>query len=101
MYQACPSPDCNKKVVDQQNGLYRCEKCDNEFPNFKYRMMLLVSKWKSVLLAPFPCTIQTEIFPERKVLEYCDACGFEGIEMACVLYLSEGCFIELISSLFS
>ncbi|MGH0165031.1 UNVERIFIED_CONTAM: hypothetical protein FKN15_048009 [Acipenser sinensis] len=40
MYQACPSQDCNKKVVDQQNGLFRCEKCDKEFPNFKYRMIL-------------------------------------------------------------
>uniref|UniRef100_A0A8C5T7R5 Replication protein A subunit n=1 Tax=Malurus cyaneus samueli TaxID=2593467 RepID=A0A8C5T7R5_9PASS len=43
MYQACPSSDCNKKVIDQQNGLYRCEKCDREFPNFKYRLMLLVT----------------------------------------------------------
>ncbi|XP_031429075.1 replication protein A 70 kDa DNA-binding subunit isoform X2 [Clupea harengus] len=40
MYQACPSADCNKKVVDQQNGMYRCEKCDKEFPEFKYRLML-------------------------------------------------------------
>ncbi|XP_038615102.1 replication protein A 70 kDa DNA-binding subunit [Tachyglossus aculeatus] len=40
MYQACPSQDCNKKVIDQQNGLYRCEKCNCEFPNFKYRMIL-------------------------------------------------------------
>ncbi|MBN3273274.1 RFA1 protein, partial [Polyodon spathula] len=40
MYQACPTQDCNKKVVDQQNGLFRCEKCDKEFPNFKYRMIL-------------------------------------------------------------
>ncbi|XP_058416100.1 replication protein A 70 kDa DNA-binding subunit isoform X2 [Diceros bicornis minor] len=43
MYQACPSQDCNKKVIDQQNGLYRCEKCDSEFPNFKYRMILSVN----------------------------------------------------------
>ncbi|XP_020659185.3 replication protein A 70 kDa DNA-binding subunit [Pogona vitticeps] len=43
MYQACPSPDCNKKVIDEQNGLYRCEKCDREFPNFKYRMILSVN----------------------------------------------------------
>ncbi|KAM8818268.1 replication protein A 70 kDa DNA-binding subunit isoform 2-T2 [Rhynchonycteris naso] len=43
MYQACPSQDCNKKVIDQQNGLYRCEKCDREFPNFKYRMILSVN----------------------------------------------------------
>uniref|UniRef100_A0A673BH68 Replication protein A subunit n=1 Tax=Sphaeramia orbicularis TaxID=375764 RepID=A0A673BH68_9TELE len=40
LYQACPSADCNKKVIDQQNGLYRCEKCSREFPNFKYRLLL-------------------------------------------------------------
>uniref|UniRef100_A0AAX7VGV3 Replication protein A subunit n=1 Tax=Astatotilapia calliptera TaxID=8154 RepID=A0AAX7VGV3_ASTCA len=40
LYQACPSADCNKKVIDQQNGLYRCEKCNKEFPNFKYRLLL-------------------------------------------------------------
>ncbi|KAM6910908.1 replication protein A 70 kDa DNA-binding subunit-like isoform 2-T2 [Lycodopsis pacificus] len=40
LYQACPSADCNKKVVDQQNGLYRCEKCNREFPNFNYRLLL-------------------------------------------------------------
>ncbi|XP_026576944.1 replication protein A 70 kDa DNA-binding subunit isoform X1 [Pseudonaja textilis] len=40
MYQACPTPECNKKVIDEQNGLFRCEKCDREFPNFKYRMIL-------------------------------------------------------------
>lgn len=43
MYQACPSQDCNKKVIDEHNGLFRCEKCDREFPNFKYRMILSVS----------------------------------------------------------
>ncbi|CAN9510899.1 unnamed protein product [Ophioblennius macclurei] len=40
LYQACPSQDCNKKVLDQQNGTFRCEKCDREFPNFKYRLIL-------------------------------------------------------------
>ncbi|XP_053362671.1 replication protein A 70 kDa DNA-binding subunit [Clarias gariepinus] len=40
LYQACPSKDCNKKVVDQHNGMFRCEKCDKEFPDFKYRLML-------------------------------------------------------------
>ncbi|XP_032389103.1 replication protein A 70 kDa DNA-binding subunit isoform X3 [Etheostoma spectabile] len=40
LYQACPSADCNKKVIDQQNGLYRCDKCNQEFPNFKYRLLL-------------------------------------------------------------
>ncbi|XP_062289081.1 replication protein A 70 kDa DNA-binding subunit-like [Scomber scombrus] len=40
LYQACPSAECNKKVIDQQNGKYRCEKCNREFPNFKYRLLL-------------------------------------------------------------
>lgn len=43
LYMACPSGDCNKKVTDQHNGLYRCEKCNKEFPNFKYRLLLSVS----------------------------------------------------------
>uniref|UniRef100_A0AAY5EDA0 Replication protein A subunit n=1 Tax=Electrophorus electricus TaxID=8005 RepID=A0AAY5EDA0_ELEEL len=43
LYQACPSKDCNKKVVDQHNGMFRCEKCDKEFPDFKYRLMLSVN----------------------------------------------------------
>lgn len=62
MYQACPSQDCNKKVIDQQNGLYRCEKCDREFPNFKYRLMLLVStriRFQGVS-CHVPSTIQAE-----------------------------------------
>ncbi|XP_041656748.1 replication protein A 70 kDa DNA-binding subunit-like [Cheilinus undulatus] len=40
LYQACPSDGCNKKVIDQQNGFYHCEKCNREFPNFKYRLLL-------------------------------------------------------------
>ncbi|XP_075887893.1 replication protein A 70 kDa DNA-binding subunit-like isoform X2 [Nelusetta ayraudi] len=40
LYKACPSGDCNKKVIDQHNGQYRCEKCNREFPNFKYRLLL-------------------------------------------------------------
>lgn len=42
-YKACPQPECNKKVVDNDNGQYRCEKCNSEFPTFKYRMMVNVS----------------------------------------------------------
>ncbi|XP_055082739.1 replication protein A 70 kDa DNA-binding subunit-like isoform X2 [Periophthalmus magnuspinnatus] len=40
LYPACPSSDCNKKVLDQHNGLYRCEKCDRDYPNFEYRLLL-------------------------------------------------------------
>lgn len=38
-YKACPTDDCNKKVVDLQNGMFRCEKCNREYPNFKYRLL--------------------------------------------------------------
>lgn len=40
LYPACPSSECHKKVVDQHNGLYRCEKCDRDYPNFQYRLIL-------------------------------------------------------------
>ncbi|KAK2145994.1 hypothetical protein LSH36_641g01037 [Paralvinella palmiformis] len=40
MYQACPQPDCNKKVIDQSNGFFRCEKCAKEYPNYKWRLIL-------------------------------------------------------------
>jgi replication factor A1 len=42
MYKACPSPDCKKKVIDNGNGLFRCEKCNKEFPEFRWRVMLQV-----------------------------------------------------------
>ncbi|KAK7474490.1 hypothetical protein BaRGS_00034244 [Batillaria attramentaria] len=40
MYRSCPTDNCNKKVIDQGNGLYRCEKCNREFPSHKWRMIL-------------------------------------------------------------
>jgi replication factor A1 len=43
LYQACPTENCNKKVVDMSNGMYRCEKCAQEYPEFKWRMMLNIN----------------------------------------------------------
>ncbi|XP_013165183.1 PREDICTED: replication protein A 70 kDa DNA-binding subunit [Papilio xuthus] len=40
VYKACPQEQCNKKLLDQENGLYRCEKCNREYPNYKYRLLL-------------------------------------------------------------
>jgi len=40
LYQACPNGDCKKKVLDQQNGMYRCEKCNQEFPEFRWRILM-------------------------------------------------------------
>lgn len=40
LYKACPSENCNKKVVDLQNGYYRCEKCAQETMDFKWRLLV-------------------------------------------------------------
>ena len=49
IYKACPNQDCNKKVVDQENGQYRCEKCQVESGDFKYRLLvnMLIGDWTS------------------------------------------------------
>lgn len=46
VYKACPQQGCNKKVVDQGNGMYRCEKCAKEYqyPNFNFRLLMNVRK---------------------------------------------------------
>lgn len=43
VYKACTQDQCKKKVVDMQNGQYRCENCNVESANFKYRMIVNVS----------------------------------------------------------
>lgn len=40
LYKACSTERCNKKVIDLQNGSFRCEKCNKETNDFKYRMIL-------------------------------------------------------------
>lgn len=42
-YKACANQDCNKKVIDQDNGSFRCDKCNIDSPNFKYRLLVNVS----------------------------------------------------------
>ena len=48
--QACPSADCNKKVVDE-GGEYRCEKCNRTYPDYQYRLIMSVSTNFRQLLA--------------------------------------------------
>lgn len=43
VYKSCPTDGCNKKLIDQANGMYRCEKCSKEFPSFKYRLLANVN----------------------------------------------------------
>ncbi|EPQ29340.1 uncharacterized protein PFL1_03095 [Pseudozyma flocculosa PF-1] len=39
-YTACPSDSCNKKVNQENDGLWRCEKCDKSFEEPQYRYLL-------------------------------------------------------------
>ncbi|OXU23008.1 hypothetical protein TSAR_015531 [Trichomalopsis sarcophagae] len=39
LYKSCPSEGCKKKVIDQSNGMYKCEKCSRDYPNFTYRLL--------------------------------------------------------------
>ncbi|XP_021943211.1 replication protein A 70 kDa DNA-binding subunit isoform X2 [Folsomia candida] len=43
MYRACPGEKCNKKVIDGGNGFFRCEKCNKESSDFKWRAMANVN----------------------------------------------------------
>lgn len=58
-YKACPTPDCNKKVVEDGSSSYRCEKCNADFPNYKYRLLINVSRqfWKLVFVNCFSLCI--------------------------------------------
>lgn len=36
-YTACPGPGCSRKVMEQDDGSWRCEKCGKSYPECEYR----------------------------------------------------------------
>lgn len=42
-YPACLNENCNKKVVDQNDGTWRCEKCNQSHPKPEYRYILALN----------------------------------------------------------
>jgi replication factor A1 len=40
-YTACPTPNCNRKVVEGFNQQWTCEKCNQEFPNVRHNLHVL------------------------------------------------------------
>ncbi|KAI0851242.1 replication factor-a protein [Daldinia vernicosa] len=42
-YPACSNEQCNKKVIDQGDGTWRCEKCDVSHPRPQYRYIMSVN----------------------------------------------------------
>ncbi|AMD21848.1 HFL008Cp [Eremothecium sinecaudum] len=42
-YPSCSSEDCRKKVIEQTDGSWRCEKCQLDFPSPRWRYMLTAS----------------------------------------------------------
>ncbi|XP_071569838.1 replication protein A 70 kDa DNA-binding subunit-like [Temnothorax nylanderi] len=43
IYKACPVDGCKKKLIDQSTGVFRCEKCNRDYPNFTYRLLASMS----------------------------------------------------------
>lgn len=41
-YTACPSADCNKKVIESMNGQWQCEKCNKSYDECRRRYMLSI-----------------------------------------------------------
>ncbi|EGI59093.1 PREDICTED: replication protein A 70 kDa DNA-binding subunit [Acromyrmex echinatior] len=39
IYKACPVESCKKKLIDQSTGVFRCEKCNKDYPNSIYRLL--------------------------------------------------------------
>ncbi|ODV93347.1 hypothetical protein PACTADRAFT_51948 [Pachysolen tannophilus NRRL Y-2460] len=42
-YPACSTEGCNRKVLEQPDGSWRCEKCDKSFETPNYRYILTIS----------------------------------------------------------
>ncbi len=42
-YPACSSPDCSKKVIEENPGSWWCEKCQKTFPEPRYRYVLTIN----------------------------------------------------------
>jgi hypothetical protein len=40
MYNACPSPDCKKKVTEDHTGGWRCEKCNDVYDECNPRYVI-------------------------------------------------------------
>ena len=50
-YPSCKSEGCNKKVVEERPGEWRCERCDRKFdaPEWRYIFSMNVSDWTGSL----------------------------------------------------
>ncbi|KAJ6448321.1 replication factor-a protein [Mycena vitilis] len=48
-YAACKKNDCNKKVIEQPDGTWLCDKCNQSWPQPKYRyvMSMASSDWSA------------------------------------------------------
>lgn len=63
LYRGCANEidgrSCNKKVQDQNNGMFRCEKCNLELDRFNWRLIL------SLNLTDMTDNLWTQCFQEQ------------------------------------
>lgn len=64
-YDACPTDKCKKRVVDMNNGVFRCEKCNKDFDKAQKRFL------QSVLVGDATGDLFLSLFHEEflKLLE--------------------------------
>ena len=45
VYRACPTGSCGKKLLDPNDGTFKCEKCRQTFRSFKWMLKIKVTKF--------------------------------------------------------
>ncbi|KAL7747612.1 Replication factor A protein 1 [Sorochytrium milnesiophthora] len=81
-YPACPNQGCGKKVI-QDNGQWRCEKCQQTFPQPEYRYIMSVAAVDATSQAWLQCfndignVIMGKTATEMQQLKDMDSSAFE------------------------
>lgn len=68
-YKACPNGDCRKKVIDNGNDTYRCEKCNMDVSSFKYNLLMNVSFFYLIINSLFSENCCFSVPRQRLVVE--------------------------------
>lgn len=88
MYRACPLSSCLKKV-EPNNGMYRCNKCNEDYTTFNWTLLLHLE------LADFSGTMSAVVF--KDVAE--NLIGISSIELSKIKDEDEDKYYDILSAL--